>query len=403
MDEGHKIKLDSHPITKIAGWILLFFCFLILLTVAIHTSLAGNALGMDFHTFWQAARAVVIFDVNPYSDQVAEWSQLGVFGEIRPDGDQMGFAYPPYALFPILPLAHLPYAWAQAIWMALLILFLVSAAGLIVTARFKIVAALLILTPYPMAFGILLGNYAVLTGAILIATLGMISKISQEEKWIQALLGILLAWSTIKPQAIWMLIIVVLWVSCRKRFYTLLTWFGGSLFSLFLLSFVIVPNWPATWAERVQKYSNYNPSTYPRIGIILQQFLPIQTGQFLLVLILLVVISCTAWVIFRGGINPDYWYREIGWAALGTYLLLPSIISYSQIIFMIPVFMWAFKDTSRRSNVRISFFVFFSFFTWLVTFWIGRISISPVVEDLNLLLYLIWLIGLSINQRTGPQ
>ncbi len=146
--------------------ILVFFLLLLLILFAslIHLTLRDNTIGMDYYTFWLAGQRV-LQGQNPYDETVAIQSQLGIMRRLAgPEDDQMGFAYPPYALLPTLPFALLPFDWAQAFWLAFCFLTLVSALYATQPTR-AIPLMAIVLTFFPVTFGLLLGNFVILISA----------------------------------------------------------------------------------------------------------------------------------------------------------------------------------------------------------------------------------------------
>ena len=129
--------------------------------------------GTDFFIFWQSGRAVFLEHTSPYRDDLTIQNQLAIFKRLaRPDEDHLTFAYPPFALLIILPFVFLPFEWAQAVWISLLILLLVSAFAL-AYPRAPTWVGISFLAFYPVFFGLILGNFVVLLTALLILLLGI--------------------------------------------------------------------------------------------------------------------------------------------------------------------------------------------------------------------------------------
>lgn len=394
--------LESRPFRRILLGVLLFVFAFLLLNFSIHTVMVDNALGMDFHTCWQAARAIVFFDENPYGDTVAQWSQRGVFREIRTEGDQLGFAYPPYSLIPVIPLAFLDYPWAQSSWMAFFILIVMSVALTIAPAGKRLLTVFLFFLPYPIIFAIILGNFGLPVNVILILIITFLIKGLPSTPQ-QAFLGILLGWVTIKPQAVWLFVIAILWISWQKKFQNLIIWFAGSLMVYILFSFLIVPDWPIAWLKRITEYHGYVEYSSPHLAIMLQQFLPTKSSNIIFPLALLVLLISTLWIIFKHSFDSKRQVWLIGWVALITYLVHPTLFSYVQITLLIPLILWVFQGQNLGIFWRASFVLLFSISTWLVTFWIGPLINTPFQDEINTLLYIAWLIGLSINLLVSVQ
>ncbi|MRR31617.1 hypothetical protein EG834_15100, partial [bacterium] len=101
----------SKPV-QIVLVLLLFILLVALLAVGIHAVMADNTVGMDLHTFYLAAQNVFLKHESPYGEDVAVDSQLSVLRRLATDqDDQMGFAYPPYSLLVLAPIASLSFDW----------------------------------------------------------------------------------------------------------------------------------------------------------------------------------------------------------------------------------------------------------------------------------------------------
>ena len=88
-----------------------------------------TSFGGDYHTYWQAGRAVFIREISSYDLSTTQIIQLGIYGDLaRPEQDQLAFVFPPFSLLLVLPVVGLSYAWSQAYWKAFkLVLFFIDA------------------------------------------------------------------------------------------------------------------------------------------------------------------------------------------------------------------------------------------------------------------------------------
>ena len=127
----------------------------------------------------------------------------------RPGEDQLAFVYPPFALLVLYPLILLPFDWAQAVWIAFLLLALVTSFALAFPRAPRWVGISL-LAFYPVFFGLILGNFAILIAALLVI---LLAKYLPREKpsaaW-QIGAGILAGWLTVKPQFTWPFLLFLL-------------------------------------------------------------------------------------------------------------------------------------------------------------------------------------------------
>ncbi len=137
-------------------------------------------------------------------------SQLAVFKRpAEPGEDQLGFAYPPFSILPILPLLFLPFDWASAVWLALLILCWVGAVFW-VTRKSPLWPGLLVAAFYPVFFGLILGNFVSLTAALLAVLVGVYLFDQRPSGLIQALAGVAAAYLLVKPQFSWLYVLILL-------------------------------------------------------------------------------------------------------------------------------------------------------------------------------------------------
>ncbi|TLM99080.1 DUF2029 domain-containing protein, partial [bacterium] len=221
---------------QIILWALLFVLLVAALAIGIHAVMAGNTVGMDLHTFYLAAQNVFLKHQSPYGEDVAVQSQLSIFGRLAyANEDQMGFSYPPYSLFLLAPIVHLPFDWVQAIWMAFFLMSSVCAMLLIFPRR-PLLPAIGVLVFYPFTFGIILGNFVNLIALIVLAAISMLVIDNKPSRGTQILLGVLMAWATIKPQFFWLYLIFILLIGFKHHYWPLLVSFGASLIGFLAIS-----------------------------------------------------------------------------------------------------------------------------------------------------------------------
>jgi hypothetical protein len=189
------IDLNQWPIIVLIGLVLLT-----VLTWAVFNATKDNIPGTDFFIYYVAARQVTVDQGSPYAETVGEQSQIAVLKHpARPGEDQLRYVYPPYGLITILPLSVLPFSWAQAIWMSCSILGLL----LSVLYGFRRISPVFLVTfffLYPLTFGLLLGNLNMPVTVILILLAGRLKNLTNNQRIESVILGVLMAWATIKPQ-----------------------------------------------------------------------------------------------------------------------------------------------------------------------------------------------------------
>ena len=193
-----------------------FLLLLGLLSAGVHTFTQNNTLGTDFFIFWQAGRGFLLDRTSPYSEEFALRSQMAVYKRpAAPGEDQLGFAYPPFSILAILPLLFLPFDWASAVWLALLILGW-AAAVFLITRRAPLWPGLLIAAFYPVFFGLVLGNFVSLAAALLAVLAGLYLFAERPGAGPQILAGAAAAFLLIKPQFSWLYVAILLLHGLRR-------------------------------------------------------------------------------------------------------------------------------------------------------------------------------------------
>lgn len=380
------------PIFRRLILLLFFLLSLAILSFAIHSLTEGNTLGGDYLIFHLAGNAA-LEGKNPYSDAVAQQVQLQFHKQLAgPLDDQVGFAYPPFALFILLPLLKLPFAWASAVWMAFLILavfFLLFSAypkspGWVVLSLFFL---------YPFDFGIILGNFNVLITAVLVWLYARMTTAERNRPSLQFLGGVMLAWTMIKPQFSWLFAVFLLLAALRRREWSFLISFSISLVALFAGSFLLVPNWPGLWLERLQKYSIYN-QTWLDIIFFLRQFLSPSVAQATGIFLLGMLVLLGIWLYRRWQQDKLPSILLWAWCGLAVFLAHPRGKSYEHLVFLIPLLTWLLGRPSRKLLPPLIFWGGSILLSW-ACFALQRISfIPPAVAEAPFFILPLWMIWL---------
>ena len=379
---------------KILLLVVLLLAAFLLLTFAIHRAFSNNTPGIDFYVYWQAGRAFFFERQDPYSPEISAQIQQGIYGrEALPNEDPMHFANPAYSLLAVLPWLLLPFGWAQAAWMAFNLLVLVS---LLFSAFPKAPRWVLLLLPffYPMTFGLILGNFAVLVFGILAASFSLVFREAPMKQGALVLLGVLLAWLTVKPQSVWLFLAVLLAAAYRRKLYALLAGFAASLGMQLGISLLVMPDWPLRWLERVLNYagySNYQPSRLFYLDLLLPPE-AVNTASILVsgALILVVLFFTVRW--WRGR-TPLL--ILLSWCGLTMYFSHPNSLSYEQLILLLPPLLWA---TAQKKSSRSLIFFWLGgwIFSYVVLFASWRLDVGWPVLHLPLAAYLVWMAWLHI-------
>jgi hypothetical protein len=370
--------------------ILIFILSVAILSVAIHSMMVGNTLGGDYYISYLGGRAALQGE-DPYSDSIAIQVQLAMHKQLAgPTEDQVGFAYIPFVIFPLLPILWLPFDWSQAIWMAFTILacffFLVAACP---GRPRPVIFTLLFL--YPFAFGVILGNYSIIITAILVWLYTRFTRPQPNGGWMQIAGGLLMAWTFAKPQFGWLFCGFLLLLALRRHEVWFPASFGASLLLLLGGSFLLVPGWPALWLERLQKYTVYN-QTWLDAEFFTREFLSPPAAKTAS-LVLLVALAILGIFLTRS------WWRGrfptlLLWGCCGLFVFLihPRGKAYEQLVFLLPILTWLLLRPTRRTFPVFLFWGGSLVFSW-VAFILQRIPGFPVaIAEAPLIVLPVWLL-----------
>lgn len=338
------------------------FAFATLLIAALYLILAsGIYLGLtrqmqganDFYSRWVGARALLLNNQNPYSDEVTREIQMGMYGRLASaNEDQVAFAYPLFAAFPIAPLVGMPYDLAQALWMALLILAAVAASLLLVRlCRFAhvesatLAAVMLgVLVFYPTVRGVFNGQLTLLSFLFIAAALLAIDARAD------AAGGMLLALATIKPQPVVLLAPLALVWALRQRRLRIVSGAFVAWAVMVVVGLAFVPTWPVDFIQGLLRYAQYEPIG-PPVQILGNLLF---SGSAALVFTIGVSVCLLAWLAWRAAASIDRSWSDlqptIGLAAIVTTLIGGRMGTPDQVLLLVPWLAW-FGTLRRRREL----------------------------------------------------
>jgi hypothetical protein len=337
------MRSTTRPRNQLLFAALFLYGLYLVLAVGLYLGLTKHSQGgNDFFSRWEGARALFLRDENPYSDSVTHEIQMGMTGRLAlPGEDQLAFAYPLYVAFPISPLVTLPYALAQACWMALLILAVLGAAtALIRLYQPNLHPPLLWLLPvgallfYPSVRGIFNGQITLLSIFLISAALWAIGNKSDTAA------GILLAFATIKPQpAVLIVPIVVIW-AWRQRRLRLVTSALGTLSGLIGVATLLSPTWMLDFLYGLRQYAQYEP-VGPPVQLFAELIFPIGWSAVFTVVPSLILVGWLFRETARSLDKPWVSFQStIGLAAIVTTLMAGRMGTPDQLLLLIPWSQW---------------------------------------------------------------
>jgi hypothetical protein len=223
--------------------------------------------GEDLYPYWLGTRELQLHDISPYSRETTRNIQTSVWGRPLEPGsadrkDQHGFSCPLYVALLMGPTARIPFevVWRGALLMSAAItmgsVFLWAwAAGLNLSRSALLLASAFTVTSYPVLEGLIVGQLSLPVAGFMSAAAACI----QSRRL--GLAGVLLALATIKPQLVFLaLLLLLLWVSgeWRQR-WKLLLGFGICLALLLGSAQWMLPGWFGQWLNALRSYRAYTP------------------------------------------------------------------------------------------------------------------------------------------------
>jgi len=272
--------LPASPLLQIGSWMLLLLAILCSVSTwayvrrvliphqvrydAAHAQPRGNL--SDLYPRWLGARELLLHGRDPYTHEFTREIQSGYYG--RPldwDGPRnrsydQGFYYPVYVAFFLAPTIHLPFAMVQKGFFWVLLSLTVTTVPLWPRAlRWPLplyaLATLVVFTLGSLAFveGLLLQQITIFVVPVMAVAIALLVS----DRPIPA--GILLAFSTIKPQLVcWLLLWLTIWTwaDWRRRYRWALS-FLLTMAVLYAASEWYLPDWIPRFYQALREYRLY--------------------------------------------------------------------------------------------------------------------------------------------------
>lgn len=308
--------------------------------------------GIDFVPQWMGARLAIIEGQNPYGEETLKEIQNFIYkGRAAYSWEnQYRFVYPYYAIAAFSPMAFTSdYILARAIWMTILAISMVSLtfASLALTRwrPSRVVLAgyvLFALAGYHAFRPVYNGNPAIITALCL--TFAFLSI----QRGRDILAGILLSFSTIKPQVVLLVLpFVLLWAVSHRRLRLVFS-MTVAMLVLVVSSSILQPGWLTENVIQMIEYAKYTgPMTFG--SILDERWTEVgSTLGWVLTAILLILMMVEWW----GTLGKDV--RHFLWTA-GLTLAITNMIgiptSTSNYVVLIPVLTFVFSIWEQRWGV----------------------------------------------------
>jgi hypothetical protein len=217
----------------------------------------------DFYPRWVGTREALQHRADPYGPAVTEQIQRGYYGhafQLRSKGDPQGFAYPAHVMVLIAPLAMLPFRVAQPIFRLLLfamaaglVPFFASGLNIHWNGRSQYWAILVLFSSFPLAEALYVEQFTIVVIFAIAATTAALVKGRL------SLAGVLLSFSTIKPQVSFLLVLwLMLWAVTRwhERGRLLISFLVSTALLVFSAE-ALLPGWVTKWLIAAGAYLRY--------------------------------------------------------------------------------------------------------------------------------------------------
>ena len=366
----------------------------IILAIAVHLITTANTLGIDFATFWLAAKSALFQGKSPYSQEVTNEAQLFIYHRLaNPGEDQVAFAYPFQAVFLIAPFAWMDFTWAQAFWMSLMIVALLAAL-LLFNSQCSPLFKLSFFFFYPVIFGVVLGNFAIFFTAVILFFFSQIYLSRSPSPVTQIICAALLSFSAVKPQFSWAYLLLAGLIAIKFHYRLFLIVLLSFSTLQYIVAFFWRPSWFVEWLQALKAYSTYNKSD-PTLLLYLQKFLPPNWVFPLAGILLTIFLFFLIYLVILWWKNKSPITLLPAWLGFLTYLIHPHGISYEQLTFLIPFFLWIVAGPSSKT---IKFIWFSSIFlSWGLYLLSSNNLIPDAANQYPFLFYSLWLAWFTVS------
>ncbi len=295
----------------------------------------------DLYSPWVGTRELLLHRRNPYGPEVSHEIQKVFYGhtvnQIYPPGafviNEQRFAYPVYAIFLLAPTVYADFAdvrrWARfamgvltalSVWLCLDILHWQL-------PREKIAALVLFTLSSPQIVqGLRFEQLALVVGFLLVAGAWCICR-----NYL-AMAGVLLAFSTIKPQmALLPLCAFAVWAAgdWMKR-WRLAVGFAATMTALFVAGELLLPGWLGYFLAGITAYRRYAPTSS-----LLRMVLGDTLGEILGALIVAGLLAF-AWKNRKAEAGSRSFALVLAAFFTGTILAFPLFTPFNQVMLILP-------------------------------------------------------------------
>lgn len=345
----------------------------------------------DFYARWRPTRAWLFEGLGPYSKEATLATQIGMYGRpALPEEDKALFSYPFYSiLFFFFPALISDYAWASAIWLAVL--------------QFAILGLLLLSfrwanwRPPPWLFGLtlvfglfwyhtartlILGQFAALNALLIVGVMVAL------RGGRAALAGCLLALATSKPQMTFLLAPALLvWAFLTHR-WKLILGFGVMLALLLGGSLALRPLWMIEWQQQLGVYVD-NSINRPPVSFIAEWLWPDGSWPLVQTFLSGLLILYWLWEGWRAlKLDVVHWEWVLALTLVTTCLIAPRTAT-TDYVMMTPILFLLFGALKTRWGRRGLVLIVLAQLILFIGLWV-LFAITVVGDQEHALMYLPW-------------
>jgi len=338
----------------------------------------------DLYPRWLGARELLLHGRDPYGADITREIQIGYYGRVldprRPNDprDQQAFAYPVYVVLMLAPTVHMDFPavhrisfWFFAAITAGSVLLWLDAFVYRMSWWARVTWILFTLGCFPAIQGVKLQQLTVLVAALVAAAVWAIAR----RHFVLA--GVLLAFATIKPQLVFLLMLwLCLWIVGNWRERQRLLWsFAATCGLLVIAGEMLLPGWIHEFRAAMAAYYRYTGGGSSVLDVVLTQL----WGRIVTAL-LVSLLPVLGWRLRRAVERTEQFQWMLCFTLATTLLVIPMFAPYNQLLLLPAAMMFVRSGRSLWQRSRLS--RFFIGIAALSTFWS---YLAAVVLDITLL------------------
>lgn len=325
----------------------------------------------DLYPRWLGARELLLHHRDPYGADITREIQIGYYGRpldpTRPNDpkDQQGFAYPIYVVLMLAPTVTLPFATVHSMTFHLFILLTavsvplwLRALGWRVSASALVAWILLTLSCFPAIQGLKLQQLTVVVAALIAGAMNLLVR----RQFVLA--GTVLAFATIKPQLVFLLILwLCIWVLGNWRERQRVLWSSAITIAVLTLSGeFLLPGWIGEFHAAMKDYYHYTGGGNSVLDVVLSPIWGRMTSALLVGMVLVFT-----WQNRRASQETPGFQWSLCFTLATTLLVIPMFAPYNQLL-LLPGVMIAVR-ARHELWTKSSLFRFFCSITAFSILW----------------------------------